>query len=104
VSSLEQFCQQLINATRTGFDSLSAYIDLDYMLWIKWLLSPLILTILILPSFILLFIYMTALTLYIYRKHRQRLLRRLHQTVFEVDLTEYRTVLGTYFVSVLFLA
>jgi hypothetical protein len=47
---------------------------------------------------------MTALTLYIYRKHRQRLLRRLHQTVFEVDLTEYRTVLGTYVVSVLFLA
>ena len=69
-------------ATRAAFDGLAAYVDLDYMLWIRWLLSPLILTF-VLPVLILLFIYLTALTLYVYRAHRKRLLRRLQQTVFE---------------------
>lgn len=83
LSALDLFCQQAMNATRAGLDILATYVDLDYVLWIRWLLSPLILTFVILPSLILLFIYLTALVLYIYRAHRQRLLRRLQQTVFE---------------------
>jgi hypothetical protein len=35
VSALELFCDQVINTTRAGLDSLAAYVDLDYMLWIR---------------------------------------------------------------------
>merc|ERR1719370_890295 len=42
------------------------YVDLDYMLWVKWLLSPIILTFVILPMVLLTLIYVSSLSLYIY--------------------------------------
>ena len=83
ISGLELFCQHIVNTTRAALDGLATYVDLDYMLWIRWLLSPIILTFFILPTLIVIFIYLTALILYIYRAHRKRLLHRLQQTVFE---------------------
>ncbi|KAF4524893.1 hypothetical protein B566_EDAN015549 [Ephemera danica] len=48
------------------------YIDLDFYLWLSWLLTPLLITFL-LPMVIGLLFYVTALILYIYKLHRQRL-------------------------------
>uniref|UniRef100_A0A023F8P3 Putative phosphate acyltransferase n=1 Tax=Triatoma infestans TaxID=30076 RepID=A0A023F8P3_TRIIF len=47
------------------------YIDIDFTLWLTWLLTPLIITFL-LPLVILLLFYLTAIILYIY-KYRDRL-------------------------------
>lgn len=48
------------------------YIDVDFTLWLSWLLMPLLITFL-LPGFILILLYITALILYIYKLHRVRL-------------------------------
>lgn len=44
------------------------YIDVDFTLWLSWLLAPLLVTF-ILPVFIVLLLYITALILYIYKLH-----------------------------------
>lgn len=45
------------------------YIDVDFTLWLSWLLMPLLVTFL-LPLVIAVLFYVTALILYIYRLHR----------------------------------
>lgn len=52
-------------------DILVEYIDIDYSLWLTWLLTPLLLSFL-LPLVIILLFYTTAMILYIY-KHREKL-------------------------------
>ena len=42
---------------------------------VKWLLSPIILTFVILPMILLTLIYVSSLSLYIYQAHRKRLIR-----------------------------
>ncbi|CAG9766252.1 unnamed protein product [Ceutorhynchus assimilis] len=44
------------------------YIDIDYSLWLTWCLTPLLVTFL-LPAVIGLLLYISALTLYIYKLH-----------------------------------
>lgn len=56
------------------------YIDLDFTLWLTWLLTPLLITFL-LPLIIVLLLYVTALTFYIYKLHRHRL-RHAYDTDF----------------------
>ncbi|XP_071565986.1 DGAT1/2-independent enzyme synthesizing storage lipids isoform X1 [Temnothorax nylanderi] len=53
-------------------DIIVQYIDLDFTLWLTWLLMPLLVTFL-LPLVIALLLYLTALMLYIYKLHRVRL-------------------------------
>ncbi|KYQ48444.1 Transmembrane protein 68 [Trachymyrmex zeteki] len=53
-------------------DVIVQYIDLDFTLWLTWLLMPLLITFL-LPLVIALLLYLTALMLYIYKLHRVRL-------------------------------
>ena len=50
-------------------ETTSKRVDLDYILFIKWLLSPVILTFVILPAVILVLIYVSSLVLYIYQVH-----------------------------------
>jgi len=45
------------------------YIDVDFTLWLTWMLTPLVITFL-LPLIIVLLLYVTALTFYIYKLHR----------------------------------
>ncbi|XP_031847204.1 DGAT1/2-independent enzyme synthesizing storage lipids isoform X3 [Nomia melanderi] len=45
------------------------YIDLDFTLWLSWLLMPLLITFL-LPLVIVVLLYLTALILYVYKLHR----------------------------------
>lgn len=96
VSSLELFCQGIINSTKAGLQTLSHYVDVDYMLWVRWLLSPLFLTFVILPSLIVIFIYTSAIILYIYRAHRNRLVNRLQDYVEQGDFwTAGREIVAT---------
>ncbi|KYM86427.1 Transmembrane protein 68 [Atta colombica] len=53
-------------------DVIVQYIDLDFTLWLTWLLMPLLITFL-LPLVIALLLYLTALMLYIYKLHRVKL-------------------------------
>lgn len=85
MSETELLCQRLLNTTQAALDWLGNYVDLDYMLWVRWLLSPIIITFVILPAVILVLIYVSSLCLYIYRAHRQRLLRRLTTYVEQGD-------------------
>ncbi|XP_076646267.1 DGAT1/2-independent enzyme synthesizing storage lipids [Halictus rubicundus] len=48
------------------------YIDVDFTLWLSWLLMPLLITFL-LPLVIVILLYLTALILYVYKLHRGRL-------------------------------
>lgn len=48
------------------------YIDVDFTLWLSWLLMPLLITFL-LPLVIVMLLYITALILYIYKLHGARL-------------------------------
>ncbi|KAK0095289.1 hypothetical protein PV326_008755 [Microctonus aethiopoides] len=48
------------------------YIDVDFTLWLSWLLMPLLVTFM-LPVVILLLLYITAAIFYIYKLHRSRL-------------------------------
>ncbi|KAH0548373.1 transmembrane protein 68 [Cotesia glomerata] len=48
------------------------FIDVDFTLWLSWVLMPLLITFL-LPIIILLLLYMTAAIFYIYKLHRGRL-------------------------------
>ncbi|XP_017774232.1 PREDICTED: transmembrane protein 68 isoform X2 [Nicrophorus vespilloides] len=52
------------------------YIDIDYSLWLTWLLTPLVITIL-LPIVIGILIYLSALILYIYKLHWHTLKRTI---------------------------
>jgi len=85
VGQIEEFASRMVNYTKHGFHTLSNYIDIDYMLWLRWLVSPLFLTFVILPSLILVFIYITAIVLYIYRAHRRRLISRMQDYVEQGD-------------------
>ncbi|XP_014598232.1 PREDICTED: transmembrane protein 68 [Polistes canadensis] len=60
------------NITKTIEDIIVKYIDVDFTLWLSWLLLPLLITFL-LPFVIVLLLYLTILTLYIYRLHRERI-------------------------------
>lgn len=53
-------------------DIIVQYIDLDFTLWLTWLLMPLLITFL-LPLVIGLLLYLNVLILYIYKLHRVRL-------------------------------
>jgi len=77
MSETERMCQYVLNTTQAALDWVSLYVDLDYIMWIKWLMSPIIITFVILPCIILLLIYISSLYLYIYKAHRTRLIRRL---------------------------
>ncbi|ODN05145.1 Transmembrane protein [Orchesella cincta] len=48
-------------------------VDIDYARWLGWLFTP-VLAMFILPSVILILLYLSALFLYIYKWHRHRLL------------------------------
>ncbi|XP_043485208.1 transmembrane protein 68 [Leptopilina heterotoma] len=48
------------------------YIDVDFTLWLSWLLMPLIITFL-LPLMIVILLYASASILYVYKIHRERL-------------------------------
>ena len=69
MSDTERLCQLVVNCTQSALDWASQYVDLDYILFIKWLLSPVILTFVILPAVILVLIYVSSLVLYIYQVH-----------------------------------
>ncbi|XP_075231267.1 DGAT1/2-independent enzyme synthesizing storage lipids isoform X2 [Lycorma delicatula] len=56
------------------------YIDVDFTLWLTWLLAPVIITFL-LPLVIVLLFYVTGVILYIYKFHRERL-RHAYETDF----------------------
>lgn len=58
--------------------SLGYYIDIDFTLWLTWLLAPLLLTF-FLPFVIFIMFYMNAVFLYIYKLHRDRL-RHAYET------------------------
>lgn len=53
---------------KTLQDYIVDYVDIDFTLWLTWLLAPLILTFL-LPLMIAILMYLTALILYIYKLH-----------------------------------
>lgn len=57
------------NAQQLNSFSVSVnYIDIDFTLWLSWLLAPLLVTF-VLPVIIVLLLYLTALILYIYKLH-----------------------------------
>jgi len=85
MSKAQIICERFINSTQLVLDFVNEYVDLDYMMWIRWLLSPIILTFVILPAIILILIYFSSLCLYIYRAHRQRLIRRFAAYVEQGD-------------------
>ncbi|XP_071442917.1 DGAT1/2-independent enzyme synthesizing storage lipids [Hetaerina americana] len=64
---------QLINVTHYIEYSFGDYIDINYTLWLTWLLAPLFITFL-LPLLIVFLFYVSALILYIYKLHRYRLI------------------------------
>nr|XP_018916703.1 PREDICTED: transmembrane protein 68 [Bemisia tabaci] len=53
-------------------DFLVEYVDIDYSLWLTWVLTPIIITFL-LPAVIILLLYMSAIIFFIYKWHRERL-------------------------------
>lgn len=53
-------------------ETIVEYIDVDFTLWLTWLLMPLLITFL-LPLVIALLLYSTSIILYIYKLHRVRL-------------------------------
>jgi len=87
LSETETLCQRLVNCTQAALNWVGQYVDVDYMLWIKWLLSPIILTFVILPLVLLLLIYVSSLTLYIYRAHRKRLIRKVASYVEQGEIS-----------------
>ncbi|XP_023347030.1 transmembrane protein 68 isoform X2 [Eurytemora carolleeae] len=96
VSELELFSQSVVNITKLGFRTIAQYIDIDYMLWMRWLLSPVIIAFVILPSIILAFIYISSIILYIYRAHRNRLINRIQGYVEQGDFwTAGREIVAT---------
>lgn len=62
----------LTNSIKGFEDVIVDYIDVDFTLWLSWLLMPLLITFL-LPVFILILLYVSALIFYIYKLHRVRL-------------------------------
>ena len=57
---------KLCNATDYVVDTVSFYVDLNYLNWLLWVFYPLVLTFL-LPFIIFLFLYASALFLHMYR-------------------------------------
>ncbi|XP_022910760.1 DGAT1/2-independent enzyme synthesizing storage lipids isoform X2 [Onthophagus taurus] len=53
------------------YDTLVNYIDIDFTLWLTWLLTPLLITF-VLPLIIVILLYTTALILYVYKWHWNR--------------------------------
>lgn len=82
---------RIVNSTQVVLkdvlDWAGQYVDLDYMLWIKWLLSPIILTFVILPVLLVVLIYVSSLSLYIYRAHRKRLIRKVASYVEQGEIS-----------------
>ncbi|KAG8234843.1 hypothetical protein J437_LFUL014692 [Ladona fulva] len=64
---------RLINVTHYIEHSFGDYIDINYTLWLTWLLAPLFITFL-LPLLIVMLFYLSSLILYIYKLHRYRLI------------------------------
>jgi len=87
LSNTDTLCQRLLNVTQVAVNWVGQYVDLDYMLWIKWLLSPIILTFVILPLLLLILIYVSSLTLYIYQAHRKRLIRKVASYVEQGEIS-----------------
>jgi len=87
MKSVDSMSQHLVSSTQAALDWLGQYVDLDYMLWIKWLLSPIILTFVILPMVLLTLIYVSSLSLYIYRAHRKRLIRKVASYVEQGEIS-----------------
>eukprot|EP00088_Acartia_fossae_P038854 TRINITY_DN4031_c0_g1_i1.p1 TRINITY_DN4031_c0_g1~~TRINITY_DN4031_c0_g1_i1.p1 ORF type:complete len:362 (+),score=22.13 TRINITY_DN4031_c0_g1_i1:324-1409(+) len=93
---LEAYLDSLVNATKLWLHTINNYVDIDYMLWVRWLLSPVFLCFVILPSLILVFIYISSIILYIHRIHRLRLLNTLQNSVEQGDLwTAGREIVAT---------
>jgi len=71
--------------------------------WLKWLLSPILITFVILPMLIVVLLYVSALVLHIYVAHRRRLYRRLAQLVEDPSMAELllggREIVATLWVS-----
>ncbi|XP_069687602.1 DGAT1/2-independent enzyme synthesizing storage lipids isoform X2 [Periplaneta americana] len=61
-------------------DIIVDYIDLDFTLWLTWILAPLVITFL-LPLVIVFLFYLSGLIFYIYKLHRHRL-RHAYETDF----------------------
>jgi len=78
--------ERLVNFTQSLVSRVAQYVDIDYVIFIKWLMSPIILTFLILPCVILILLYVSSLILHIYKAHRKRLIRRLTGYVEQGDL------------------
>lgn len=62
----------MYNLQETLEDIIVEFIDVDFTLWLSWLLMPLLITFL-LPLVIVMLLYVTALILYVYKLHRGRL-------------------------------
>lgn len=62
----------IFNLRKILEDTIVEYIDVDFTLWLSWLLMPLLVTFL-LPLVIVILLYVTALILYVYKLHRVRL-------------------------------
>ena len=62
----------MLNLWKMVEDTVVEYIDVDFTLWLSWLLMPLLITFL-LPLVIVALLYVTALILYVYKLHRVRL-------------------------------
>lgn len=56
------------------FGILVDYIDIDFTLWLSWMLAPLLITFL-LPFMIVILLYFTSLVFYIYKLHWHTLRR-----------------------------
>jgi len=69
--------EKIANYTQSLGNWVSEYVDIDFVIFLKWLMSPIIITFVILPMVILVLIYVSALVLHIYKAHRKRLYRRL---------------------------
>jgi len=68
-----------LEAAKThAYNYIVEYVDIDYSLWLTWVLTPLICTVL-LPVIIALLIYLSSLILYIYKLHWQSLKRTLNE-------------------------
>ncbi|CAL7944347.1 unnamed protein product [Xylocopa violacea] len=62
----------ILNLRKILEDTIVEYIDVNFTLWLSWLLLPLLITFL-LPFVIVGLVYLTILILYIYKLHRVRL-------------------------------
>jgi len=78
--------ERFMNYTQGLVAQVGEYVDIDFVIFLKWLMSPIIITFCILPLVILFLIYFSSLVLHIYKAHRKRLIRRLTEAVEQGDL------------------